>query len=562
VKLRLAKSGIRRRVDRAHHARAAGRIFVERKSGVADVGAVGFVVLREVGFFLVRLALEVGPGLELHGRKDRVEAGGAAAVELGLAESGIPVSRRCAHETGARGVHVEADLGRLHGRTVGLVSLNEIALLFGGVSLEVRPRLELHRRRDRVHPGRAAAVLLGLAESGVGVRRDGADERRGRKRRIFLVIGDRRVADGGAVCLVVLSEVGFFLIRLAFEVGPGLELHRHGDDGRTGRAAAPELRLAKRGVRRRLRGADDRCGVVWILVIGYLRAADGRTVRAIVLKIVCLFLAGFTLEVGPRLELHRSGGRGGAGHAATPELSLALGGIAVGVERAYESGGVRGVLVVGDLRAANRDAVALVVLEVICLLFRGIAFEVGPGLERHSRADDVRTCRAIAELFGLAERGVPVGVRRAHERGAAVRILVIRDRGVLNRRAVRFVALDEVGLFFAGKTAEVGPRLEAHRPGNRVHSGGAVLVHLRLTERGIRVGLCRAYESRRGIVGILLVIGNRGVLDRGAVSLVALREVGLLLVRLALHVGPSLKFHGRREGILAGHAAAEELGLA
>jgi len=262
-----------------------------------------------------------------------------------------------------------------------------------------------------------------------------------------------------------LDEVGLFFVHVALVVGPGLKLHDGVDGVGLRRAAAPEFRLAERSVGAGLQGADERRrrGVQRILVIADHRVTDVSAAGLVILKVIGAFFVGIALEVGPGLELHRGRNDVGAGRAAAEELRLALGGIHRRVDRADQKRRVRRVLVVMDLGVADADAVRLVVLQVVHLLFAREALEVGPGLEFHRRGDRVGASGSAAEKLGFALSGVAVGVDGADEGGGVRRIFVVVELRVADGDAVRAVILDVIGLFFAGDAQEVGGRLQFHR---------------------------------------------------------------------------------------------------
>jgi len=439
--------------------------------------------LREVGLLLAGVALEVSPRLKLHRGGDRVEAGRAAAPEFGLAKGGVAERGRGANESvRVLGVLVIRDLRVADGRAVRAVVLREVGLLLARDALVVDPRLELHRRRDRVDSGGAAAVLLGLTQRGVPVRDSRAD--RGHAAVRIFIVGKSRIADR-AVYLVVLGEVGLFFARQAFEVGPGLEFHRGRDRIGLRDAALKELRFAQGGIHVRHGRADERSGRVVriLLVVGDRRGAHVAA-RLVALRVVDLLFARFALEVGPRLELHRNRDRVGAGSAAAPELRLAECGIGIRRGGANERGGrvVRIHLVIRNGRVPHPTAVGLVILDEIGLFFAGLALKVRPRLE-HGREHAVGTRGAAAVELRLAERGVGVRECRADDGSRAVRILVVGNLRIAYVDAVRAVVLREVRLFLAGLAFEVGPSLERHRSRERRGAGDATLEEFSLAER-------------------------------------------------------------------------------
>jgi len=237
----------------AHEGGGVGGILVIGNRRVADVGSVRLVGLGVVDLLFAREALEVRPSLELQGR-DVVGARRAAAVEFGLALGGIHVRCGRTHERGwIGGILVIVELGVSDGRAVGAVVLKVIRLLLARSPEEIGPGLELEAR-DIVGSGSSLPVELGLTHCRVGARDVGANDGCC-VHRVFVVV-DLRTAHVGAVRLVVLEEVRLLFTDEALHVGPGLELHRGGDRVGAGRALAPRLGLAERGVRIGGGGAD------------------------------------------------------------------------------------------------------------------------------------------------------------------------------------------------------------------------------------------------------------------------------------------------------------------
>jgi len=478
---------------------------------------------------------------------------------LGLAQAHVPVGRGSAHDArAARRVLVEGNRGVTDCRAVGFVRLGEVGFLFRREALEIGPALNLERR-DVVRIRHATAELLVLAQSRIRVGGGGADERV----RVsgVLIIRNRRIADVDAVRLVVLDEVGLFLVHETLEVRPRLKLET-GNVVRSGRAEAVQLVLTEGRVRVGVRRANERRAAGRILVQRDLGVADRRAVDLVVLRVVGLLFVRVTLEVGPGLELHGDGDRIESGRATAPELGLAERRIAVGRERAHERRRVRRIFVIRKLGVADVRAVRLVVLREVRLFFAGDAFEVGPRLELHRDGDRVEAGRAATPDLRLAERGIPVRLRGADERRAAVRIFVVGNLRVANVGAVGLVVLGEVGLFFAGEALVIGPGLELHGEGNRVETGRAATPEFGLAERGICVSGHRAHERGGGVRGILLIIRDRRVTNIGAVGFVILREIGLFVAGLALEIGPRLELHRGGDRVEARHAAAVELRFA
>jgi len=278
--LRLALGGVDVRGRGANDARAAGGIGVVIDLGVAEADAVGLVVLQVIDLLLVRLALEVGPGLKFEGG-DVVRASRSEAVHLRLSLGGIDAGRDRAHETGRVGrVFVVIDRRVADGGAVGAIALNVIGLFFVRHTLEVRPGLELHVGGERVRARGAAAVKLRLALGGIDVRGRRAHETR-RVRRV-LVIMKLGVPDGGAVEFVILEVIGLFLVGHSLEVGPSLELEARDVVG-AGGAAAVELGFLLGGVRSGSGRARESRGVRGVFVVMERRVADRRAVGLVVL---------------------------------------------------------------------------------------------------------------------------------------------------------------------------------------------------------------------------------------------------------------------------------------
>jgi len=480
-----------------------GAVFVVRDRRVADVDAVCFVILREVGLFFAGEALVIGPGLELHVRRDDVGAGGAQAEETRLAEGRIGTRRSGAVQVGAgvRAVLVERNLRRTNRDAVRPVILGEVDLLFARDPLEVRPSLKLEGG-DVVGAGGTRTPELGLTEGRIHARDERAVERGAGVGAVF-VVGDLRGADVVSIRLVILREVRLLFTGEALEVRPRLELERRDVVG-AGGAQAEELRFALSGVDARGGGAVERgAGVGAVFVVGDRGVANG-AVGFVRLRVVGLFLARDALEIGPILKLEARNVVG-AGGAATEEFRFAERRVDARVDGAVERGaGVGAVFVVGDLRVTDVEAVRFVILSVVGLFLGIEALEVGPRLKREGR-DVGRSLNAAAVQLRFTLSGVGSRVGCAVQVSARVgAVFVVGDRRVADVGAVGLVVLGVVGLFFTGSPLEISPSLELQRR-NVVGIRRAAAEQLRFALSGVVARHVGAVQVRSGVGAVFVV---------------------------------------------------------